>query len=76
MEKETTQVRNQHKNTVFIYKIDINLPDLQWPQRTIVGKSNPRHIHQQSGRRLVTKIIDFKTRNFRSNVNITTFISK
>lgn len=76
MEKETTQVRNQHKNTVFIYKVDINLPDLQWPQRTIVCKSNPRHIHQQSGRRLVTKIIDFKTRNFRSNVNITTFISK
>lgn len=29
MEKETTLVRNQHKNNVFIHKDDINLPDLQ-----------------------------------------------
>lgn len=42
MEKETTLVRNQHKNNVFIH----NLPDLQWLQRTIVGKSYPRHINQ------------------------------
>lgn len=46
MEKETTLVRNQHKNNVFIPKDDINLPDLQWLQRTIVGKSYPRHINQ------------------------------
>lgn len=68
MEKETTYVRNKHKNAVFIHKIDFNLLDLQWHQRAIVGYSYQRHIEpadtsNQSGRRFVTQIIDFKTRN-------------